>query len=133
MEFKNILHVSIVKKVIFPDVGNLWVLTVAARLPSNGRESVLQSAHPETVPSERQLKGLPAPGVSGGFEGLRPGTYQTWKTQPICQRGNGVSLALHVVYRRIWATYGECVLAMAASKGRSLDSILWEKRRSDCQ
>ena len=33
------------------------------------------------------------------------------------------------LYRRIWATYGECVLATAAKRGRSLDSILKEKRK----
>ncbi len=43
--------------------------TSGLRASCNGRVSVLQSAHPETVPSERQLKGHPAPGVSGGFEG----------------------------------------------------------------
>lgn len=32
-------------------------------------------------------------------------------------------------YSRIWATYGEWVLATAASKGRSLDSILKGSRR----
>lgn len=78
------------------------------------------------------------PSLSAPFQesqelhGARPGILNLEKPAQLPTREWSLSLSLYVVYRRIWATYGECVLAMAASRGRSLDSILWEWRISDC-
>lgn len=87
-------------KVIFP---SHFQGTSGFRPSCNGRVSVLQSAHPETVPSERQLKGHPAPGVSGDVEG--PRTWPPAGEWSLSRSPCGLQENLGHV-RRVCARYG---------------------------
>lgn len=99
MEFKNALRASTVVK---------WYSQVTFREPLGFDRhvmavSVLQSAHPETVPSERQLKGHPAPGVSGDVEG--PRTWPPAGEWSLSRSPCGLQENLGHV-RRVCARYG---------------------------